>query len=328
MNKDVLVVSEHFKGRLNEITLELLGKGRELAQARGGRLCVILLGHGVRAFVAELGAADVVWLADHAQLQEFDPEAYGTIILSKLKELPSALVLLGSTSVGLDLLGSLSARGDFPCVDNCMRLETRDGRIIATSQLYGGKVFAEVALPEETTLVAVVPGSFPSEAGRSSGSPEVRLLTPPELVSSRITFRTLIEPPAGDVDITKAAILVAVGRGIQNADNLAPAEELAEALGGTVCASRPVIDQGWLPLTRQVGKSGMTVKPKLYLALGISGAPEHIEGMKQSEIIIAVNTDPNAPIFGMAHYGTTADALELLPLLTEEIRAASLKKAG
>lgn len=328
MNKDVLVVAEHFKGRLNAITMELLGKGRELAHARGGKLYVILIGHGVRAFVTELGAADGIWLADHSQLQEFDPEAYGTMIVSKLKESSPSFVLLGSTSVGLDLLGGVSARGGFPCIDNCMRLEVIDGRVIATSQLYGGKVFAEVAVPDETTLVAVVPGAFAGEAGRIRGNPEVQLLAPPEMVTSRITFRNLIEPPAGDVDITKAPILVAVGRGIQNADNLALAEELAEALGGAVCASRPVIDQGWLPLTRQVGKSGMTVKPKLYLALGISGAPEHIEGMKQSEMIIAVNTDPNAPIFSAAHYGVTEDALELLPLLTEEIRGAILKKAS
>jgi electron transfer flavoprotein alpha subunit len=130
------------------------------------------------------------------------------------------------------------------------------------------------------------------------------------------------------VDITKAPILVGVGRGIQNADNMSLAEELAAALSGVVCASRPVIDQGWLPLTRQVGKSGMTVKPKLYLALGISGAPEHLEGMKQSELIVAVNTDPNAPIFSVAHYGAVVDALELLPLLTEEVSNQATKKAS
>jgi electron transfer flavoprotein alpha subunit len=125
------------------------------------------------------------------------------------------------------------------------------------------------------------------------------------------------------VDVSKVPLLIAVGRGIQNADNIPLAEELAETLGGAVCASRPVIDQGWLPLTRQVGKSGVTVKPKLYLALGISGAPEHVEGMKQSELIIAVNTDAKAPIFGLAHYGAVADAVEIIPLLTEQIRAAS-----
>ena len=126
-------------------------------------------------------------------------------------------------------------------------------------------------------------------------------------------------PEAGDIDITQQDILVAVGRGIQQQDNVELAEELAQALGGAVCASRPVVDQGWLPATRQVGKSGMTVKPKLYLALGISGAPEHQEGMKGADLIVAVNTDAKAPIFDFAHFGAEVDALDLLPALVAEI---------
>jgi electron transfer flavoprotein alpha subunit len=149
----------------------------------------------------------------------------------------------------------------------------------------------------------------------------------PALPEPRVKFRQWLAPPPGDVDITKVPILVAVGRGIQNAGNMTLAEALAEALGGTVCGSRPVIDQGWLPRTRQVGKSGMTVKPTLYLALGISGAPEHLEGMRKAELIIAINTDPQAPIFSAAHYGAVVDLLELLPPLTEEIKRQSSRAA-
>ena len=236
---------------------------------------------------------------------------------------------MGSTSVGLDLLSLLSARTGKPCLDNCIKLEASDGRLFATSQIYGGKLFAEVAVAETTTLIAVIPGSFPKPEGSATGRPEVHEIPlAAALPEIRTRFRKLIEPPPGDVDITKVPVLIAVGRGIQNAANLSMAEELAEALGGAVCASRPVIDQGWLPLTRQVGKSGMTVKPKLYLALGISGAPEPWEGMKNSELIVAVNTDPKAPIFAGAHYGAVVDALDLIPLLTEEVRKANMKKAG
>lgn len=141
----------------------------------------------------------------------------------------------------------------------------------------------------------------------------------------KIVFKKYIEPDTSDVDITKQDVLVAVGRGIQSQDNLALAEDLAAAVGGAVCASRPVIDQGWLPLSRQVGKSGMSVKPRLYLALGISGAPEHWEGMQGARVIVAINTDPKAPIFDGAHYGAVADVLDVIPALTEKIKA---KRAG
>lgn len=329
MNSDVLVIAEHFQGRLTDITFELVGKGRELARALGGKLRVLLLGHGVQALAGGLGAADVVWIADRPEFQEFVPEAYAAGLAAVLKDHQPRMVLLGSTSVGMDLLGFVSARAGFPCFDNCTGMEVRGARVMARCQIYGGKVYAEVPLPEATTLVAVVPGTFAAEAGRSGGKPEIQAIElPAPLPQARTTFRKMLEPPPGDVDITKARVLVAVGRGIQNADNLPLANELAEVLGGAVCASRPVVDQGWLPSTRQVGKSGMTVKPKLYLALGISGAPEHVEGMKQSEMILAVNTDPKAPIFDIAHYGVVADALDVVPLLVEEVRRQALKKAS
>jgi electron transfer flavoprotein alpha subunit len=136
----------------------------------------------------------------------------------------------------------------------------------------------------------------------------------------RIKLNQYIEPETSDVDISKESLLIAVGRGIQNKDNISLAEELAQAIGGVVCASRPVVDQGWLPTSRLVGKSGSTVKPKVYLAIGISGAPEHVEAITGSDVIIAINTDPAAPIFNIAKYGTTADLFDLVPALTEQIR--------
>ncbi len=135
-----------------------------------------------------------------------------------------------------------------------------------------------------------------------------------------VVFEEMILPDATDVDITQQDVLVAVGRGIQQEDNMEVAEQLAQSLGGVLAASRPIVDQGWLPTTRQVGKSGMTVKPKCFIALGISGAPEHVEGMKDSGLIIAVNTDPNAPIFDVAHYGVVADLMDVAPALTDAIK--------
>jgi electron transfer flavoprotein alpha subunit len=164
----------------------------------------------------------------------------------------------------------------------------------------------------------VVAGAYPAAAGRVAGSPTIERVSPPP-PDQRVRFRRLVRPEAGDVDITREGILVSVGRGIGEQENIELVEALASALGGAVSSSRPIADAGWLPRTRQVGKSGLRVKPKLYLALGISGAPEHLEGMRDAELIVAVNTDPRAPIFGVAHYGAVADILDVVPALTRRL---------
>jgi electron transfer flavoprotein alpha subunit len=209
-----------------------------------------------------------------------------------------------------------------PLVSQCRSVHVADGVLKFVSQICGGKIMAEGDLPGPPALVTMIPGGFKPEQGQSAHPPEVLSVTAPTLEGLRVTLKQYIEPEVGEVDIAREPILVSVGRGIQRQKNLALAEELAKALGSVVSASRPIIDQGWLPATRLVGKSGKTVKPKLYLALGISGAPEHVEAITDSETIIAVNTDPAAPIFNLARYGATADVLELLPRLTEKVRQA------
>jgi electron transfer flavoprotein alpha subunit len=168
----------------------------------------------------------------------------------------------------------------------------------------------------------MIPGGYKSELGQSAQAPAVTTVTAPALDNLRVSLKQYIEPDTSDVDISKETLLVSVGRGIQNKDNIELANELAAALGCAVCASRPVVDQGWIPTTRLVGKSGKRVKPKVYLALGISGAPEHVEGIGDSDMIIAINTDPNAPIFNVAKYGAVMDLLDLTPALTEKVKSA------
>jgi electron transfer flavoprotein alpha subunit len=170
--------------------------------------------------------------------------------------------------------------------------------------------------------VTIIPGGYKPEQGQSQQAPVIETVDAPPLQDLRITLNQYFEPEAGDIDISKEPILISVGRGISNEDNIELAEELAEALGGVVSASRPVVDQGWLPTSRMVGKSGQNVKPKLYLALGISGAPEHIEGMSGADTIIAINTDPAAPIFDIAQYGAEIDLLDLIEVLIEKIGEA------
>jgi electron transfer flavoprotein alpha subunit len=169
--------------------------------------------------------------------------------------------------------------------------------------------------------VTAIAGAFLADAGRGDGSPPVETVDAPA-PDGRVRFKRLVQPEAADVDITREDILVAVGRGIGDEDDIEIVEELAEALGGAVACSRPVVDAGWLPKARQVGKSGHKVKPKLYVAVGISGAPEHLEGMRDAEVIVAINSDAKAPIFGVAHYGITEDLFDVVPELTEQIESA------
>lgn len=320
MSNNVFVIAEHLKGQLTEPTFEALGAARQLADALGGEAVAVLLGHHPVGMAEQLSAAHRILVVDHPALADFTPEAHLAVLTPLLRQRQPRLTLLLNTSLGMDLAAALSARLNWPLVayGNGLRLE--NGMVIVTSQVYGGKILAECALPASAGLATVLAGAFPSAAGRGNGAPVVEMLDSPiPLDNLRTRFQRLIEPPAGDVDITRAAVIVSVGRGIQSKENIALAEELAQALGGVVAASRPVTDAAWLPRTRQVGKSGMKVKPKLYLALGISGAPEHVEGMKDSELIIAVNTDRKAPIFDIAHYGVTADLFDVAEAMLENL---------
>ncbi len=312
MARDILVVADHVRGKPLEVTYELAGAARRLAA--GGRVFLAALGPEAREVAA--GVACDLALCAGAEGAGYDPVAWTEAVADAARRLEPALILLGNTSLGMDLAPGVAGSLGWPLLAYAREVALEDGRAVATSQVYGGKMLAEAEAPLPA-VVTVLAGSYPADAGRGAPGGVEELAVP---AGGAVRFRGFQEPPAADVDITKADILVSVGRGIQSQDNLALAEELAEALGGVVSASRPVIDAGWLPKSRQVGKSGQTVKPKLYLACGISGAPEHLEGMRDAELIIAVNTDPKAPIFGVAHYAVEGDLFEILPALTEKVR--------
>ena len=232
------------------------------------------------------------------------------------------VVLVGYTSMGMDLASTVATRLEMPHAASAVSVEAGSDGIRVTSQLYGGKMNVTSDLGQGPCFVSVLAGSAPADSGRADGSPATETLAAPA-TEGRVRFLRLLEPEAGDVDITSKEILVAIGRGIGSKDDIEVAEELAEALGAAVAGSRPLIDSGWLPKTRQVGKSGLKVSPKLYLALGISGAPEHVEGMKSSATIVAINTDKNAPIFNFAHYGMVEDLFDVCEELTEALQSRS-----
>lgn len=321
MGDDIYVLIEHMQGQVSDLSYAMLAAGRELAQGTGGNLVAMLLGQDAQDLAANL-AADRVYYVDHPALHDFSSEAYQKVIKALINEGDPRAVIMGETTIGADVAGVLSAGLGLPLVSLCRVLSAEAGSPTFVSQICGGKIMAQGELPEPTALVTMVPGGFKAEEGRSDQTPEVVSMAAPNLDDLRVSLKGYIEPEVGDVDISKEPILVAVGRGIQQESNLELVEELAQALGGEVCASRPIVDQGWMSTSRLVGKSGKAVKPKLYLAIGISGAPEHAEGITDADVFIAINTDEKAPIYDIAGYGAAADLFDLVPVLTEKIQEA------
>ena len=314
-----MVLAEHTGSEISEGTHELIGKARELASALGVLTEVALLGGG--GLAGQLVGADIVVSVEHACLVEYLPEAYEQALLEVLSRRSPRLLLMSNATVGLDLGSALSVRWEAPLAGYVTKLGVDGSAVVATSQILGGKVRADVEFPGERGIVTVLGGAFSGATGEGATVAELVSIAPPAgLDALRMSLRQVIEADEGDVDIASAEMLVSVGRGIESQDNLEIVLELADALGVPLSASRPVVDAGWLPKTRQVGQSGVKVKPKAYLAFGISGAPEHLEGMRNAELIIACNTDPGAPIFGVAHYGTSTDLFDLVPELVDKVR--------
>ena len=311
MSNQILVVVEHLKGNIEDITFEMLGKAKEL----GGEVVALLMGSGADGLASQLGAADKVIYVDDANLAEYNPQAYCKTVGAVVAANQPKMVMIGNTSMGMDIAGGVSVDQNMPFIAYVSGIS---GDTI-TSSLYGGKMNVDSSTSGDGFIISVIAGSFPADAGRVDGSPAVETAAAPDLSGLSVQFKQLIEPEGGDVDITTQEVLVSIGRGIQSDENMPMAEELAAKLGGAVSCSRPIVDSKWLAKTRQVGKSGLKVKPKLYLALGISGAPEHIEGMKDADLIVAVNTDPNAPIFDYAHYGIVQDIFDFIPALSNKL---------
>lgn len=321
MSGAVWVVAEQWRGSLSEVTFELLALGRQLADGLGEPLEAVLLGSGAEGLAGSLGTADRVLYVDSPSLAEPTGELDSLALAALATDRGPGFVLVPITNVSWDLLGLLPARLKAPLVNFCAEVTVVDGRVEARSLLFAGKMEVR-AVPEGARMViAVLPGSRQADDGRSSRHPDVERVAVELPPHPRVRLMGYEEPAAGDIDITQQEVLVSVGRGLQGEANLDLAEELAELLGGAVSGSRPAIDLGWLPMTRQVGKSGMQVKPKLYIALGISGAPEHVEGMKDSGLIIAINSDAEAPIFNVAHFGVSEDLLDVVPALIDQLKA-------
>jgi electron transfer flavoprotein alpha subunit len=313
-----LVYVEHRDGQVLPITYELLAAARSIAA--GGEVMCCAFGADPEKLVDQLAGADRILLMRHPALSPYNPEAHALALQGVVQSSSPDVLLLAYSSVGLDLGSVVAIRTSLPFVCYCTSLEVDNGALQAASQLHGGKLVARTRTPLPA-IASIVPGSFDQSGGKVAGRGEVTEIAAPEtLTALRIRFISASAPDTNQIDLTKCERIVCVGRGIGAADKIAIANDLAASLDAEIAGSRPVIDAGWLPKMRQVGKSGQTVKPKLYIAVGVSGAPEHLEGMKGADCIVAINTDAKAPIFEVAHVGTTCDLFELLPALNERIR--------
>ena len=318
---ELFVLAEHRRGELRDVTFEILTKGRELSQKINADLTAVLIGHNVKEFAKRLADhARKVLTVDDAKLGDFNAEAYQKVLSHLISERKPLLTLIGHTSFGIDLAPSLATELNVPLATDCINVDFEEKKLIVVRQVYGGKVNVKASLrTSESYIVTLRPATFEAQEAEPLGG---EIIETPSPLKEDIPYKKFVEyfePPAGEVDITAADILVSVGRGIKDAENVPIVEKLAEALGGVLACSRPVVDKGWLPSARQVGTSGKTVKPKLYVAVGISGAFQHVSGMKNSDLIIAINKDPKAPIFRSADYGVVEDLFKVVPALTNKI---------
>jgi electron transfer flavoprotein alpha subunit len=285
-------------------------------------LTAVLFGKGVNNFAEDLALRiSKVLVVEDEQLEHFNSIFYQKALSTLIAKYQPFLTLIGHTSSGMDLAPSLSVEMGFPLVTDCIGLTVEEGRLKAVRSIYGGKVNAKVILRESKGYIATLrPGVFIPEMPHQTKGGIVMESSPLQGSIDIKKFIEYIEAPITGEDITQAEIIVSVGQGIGGPEQIPMIQEVAKNLGGVIACSRPVVDRNWLPKERQVGISGKTVKPKVYIAIGISGAFQHITAMQGSETIIAINKDPHAPIFGVADYGIVDDFQKVIPILKEKTK--------
>ncbi len=333
----ILIVAEHADDRLKPINRELAVLGRELAVDFGRTLTVAILGRDPSSLIEQcraLGPDRIVTITDD-RLEPYNPDAWTAAVEAVASEETPAFVLAGHTSTGYDFLPRVAARMGRPLVPSCIEWQRHGDRAVFTRPVFNAKMHMRVTTTGEgPCFVTAAPGAFPPREPDESGSGppqdggEPRLDTFDVDLSGLPVRSTRIGREAaatGTLDLGSADIIVAGGRGIQEKERFGLIDELAEALGGAVGASRPVVDSGWRPREYQIGSSGQTVSPRLYFAIGISGAVQHLVGMQSSRCIVAINKDADAPIFKVAHYGIVDDLFSVVPEITKTVRAL---KAG
>ncbi len=321
----ILLITEQRDGKWNKVSLETLAAAQRIAQQSKGTLSGVVVGSGVGAVADELAGyqLDEVLLVEHDLLTEYTPDGFSLVLRQVIESQKPDLVVLPHTYQVRDFAPKLAASLGKGMIGDCIGYRQENGKLIFVRQMFQGRTSADVVFTGEPPWTASFQaGAFRADlaAKHASGKAPVKPVST-DLKPEQIRTKPLelFREAKQAVDLTQAPILVSVGRGIKASENIPMAEKLAKLLGGEISASRPICDEGWLPMDRQIGSSGQTVVPKLYLALGISGAIQHVVGMKGSRTIVAINKDQNAPIFEIADYGVAGDLFEIVPALIEEL---------
>lgn len=343
--KGVYVFAQQVDNEISGIALELLGKGKELAAKLETEVTAVLIGYNVKNLADKLAeyGADKVILVDDPELETYRTEPYAHALASVIEKYKPEIVLVGATAIGRDLGPTVSARvktgltadctvleiGDFPLVA-IPGQEQKHNQLLMTRPAFGGNTIATIACPDNRPQMATVrPGVMQKIAPIAGAKAVIEEYNPGFTPNNKyVTIKEVVKAVSDTVDIMDAKILVSGGRGVGSAENFKILDDLAEVLGGTVSCSRAVVDNGWKPKDLQVGQTGKTVRPHVYFAIGISGAIQHLAGMEESDIIIAINKDESAPIFDVADYGIVGDLNKIVPMLTEKIKEAKAAAAN
>ncbi len=320
----ILIFLEQREGKIKRSSFECLGVSKKISSELNAELLAVTIGDDIENInvVSKYGASKVFHYKNK-DLSNYSTTAYSEIVSDLAKEISADYVFFSSTSLGKDIAPHVAAKIDAGLVVDCTKLKIDNGEIIATRPIYAGKALIDVKLNSEKKVYSLRPNVFKAESMENGQPPEVVVK---EVESPNLANRVLeIKKSEGKLDVAEADIIVSGGRGLKTPENFHLVEELAEVLGGAVGASRAVVDAGWRPHREQIGQTGKTVSPLLYIACGISGAIQHLAGMSSSKYIVAVNKDKDAPIFNIADYGITGDVFEILPELIEEIRKIKLQ---
>ncbi|ANB61456.1 electron transfer flavoprotein subunit alpha/FixB family protein [Anoxybacteroides amylolyticum] len=319
MTRKVISLAEIRDGSLRNVSLEAIAAAKTIAQ--GGEVVAVLVGENVQSHANELIAhgADRVVVVEHAQLKVYTPDGYSQALMAVVEAEKPEGIVFGHTALGKDLSPKLATKLNAGLVSDVVAIEEKDGELLFTRPIYSGKAFEKKVVKDGLIFITVRPNNIPALSRDDARTGEVISLSV-EIKDLRTIVKEIVRKTAEGVDLSEAKVIVAGGRGVKSEDGFKPLQELADVLGGAVGASRGACDAGYCDYSLQIGQTGKVVTPDLYIACGISGAIQHLAGMSNSKVIVAINKDPEANIFKVADYGIVGDLFEVVPLLTEEFK--------